>query len=112
MSGVDRISAVFAQAKAENRAAFMPYHAMGYPNRETGVAVVAALSESGADLFEIGIPHSDPLADGPTIQASYTRALDKGIRLAEILGTVKALSPELTMPVVTMVSHATRLYLS
>jgi tryptophan synthase alpha chain len=91
MSGVDRISAVFAEAKAKNRAAFMPYHAMGYPNRETGLAVVATLSENGADLFEIGIPHSDPLADGPTIQTATYTALTQGTTVADCLAQVKEL---------------------
>ena len=77
-TGVDRIRAVFDRAKREGRAAFMPYHAMGYPTRDATLDVVETLAEVGADLFEIGIPFSDPLADGPTVQtATYTR-IDPG----------------------------------
>lgn len=91
MTGVERISAVFKQAKAEKRAAFMPYHAMGYPTRERTLEIVAALAESGADLFEIGIPHSDPLADGPTVQTATYTALTQGTTVADCLAMVREL---------------------
>jgi tryptophan synthase alpha chain len=91
MSGIERINAVFESAKKEHRAAFMPYHAMGYPDRATSVAVVAALAESGADLFEIGIPHSDPLADGPTVQTATYTALTQGTTVADCLAMVREL---------------------
>ena len=91
MSGVDRIGAVFAEARAENRAAFMPYHAMGYPTRDATLTVVATLAENGADLFEIGIPHSDPLADGPTIQTATHTALTQGTTVADCLAMVREL---------------------
>ena len=77
MTGITRIRSTFDQAKREHRAAFMPYHAMGYPDRATTLEVISALAEAGADLFEIGIPHSDPLADGPTIQTA-TVCADQG----------------------------------
>jgi tryptophan synthase alpha chain len=88
MSGVERIQQVFADLKAKKQAAFMPYHAMGYPSRQTSLDVVAALAESGADLFEIGIPHSDPLADGPTIQAATDAAIRGGTTVADCLAMV------------------------
>jgi tryptophan synthase alpha chain len=91
MTGVDRINAVFKQAKSEKRAAFMPYHAMGYPTRERTLDVVAALADSGADLFEIGIPHSDPLADGPTIQTATYTALTQGTTVADCIAMVREL---------------------
>ena len=91
MSGEDRINAVFSKTKRENRAAFMPYHAMGYPTREQGLAVVTTLAESGADLFEIGIPHSDPLADGPTIQTATYTALTQGTTVVDCLAQVREL---------------------
>ncbi len=89
MSGLDRIAATFATAKAEGRATFMPYHAMGYPDRQTSMDVVAALAEVGADLFEIGIPFSDPLADGPTVQAATYQALTGGTTVADCLAMVR-----------------------
>ena len=70
MTGLERIQSVFAKAKAEGRAVFMPYHAMGYPDRARTLEVIQVLSANGAGLFEIGIPHSDPLADGPTVQTA------------------------------------------
>ncbi len=88
MSGVKRIQQVFAGLKAKKQAAFMPYHAMGYPTRQTSLEVVAALAHSGADLFEIGIPHSDPLADGPTIQAATDAAIRGGTTVADCLAMV------------------------
>ena len=91
MSGVERIQQLFADLKAKKQAAFMPYHAMGYPTRQTSLEVVAVLAESGADLFEIGIPHSDPLADGPTVQAATDAAIRGGTTVADCLAMVREL---------------------
>ena len=59
--------------------AFMPFVTAGDPNIQTTRAVLLALKDAGVDLIELGFPYSDPIADGPVIQASYTRALDNGI---------------------------------
>jgi tryptophan synthase alpha chain len=91
MSGVERIEQVFANLKRAGAAAFMPYHAMGYPNRQASLEVIVALAEAGADLFEIGIPHSDPLADGPTIQTATYAALVGGTTVADCLQMVREL---------------------
>ncbi len=91
MTGLERIRAVFEQLKQDKRAAFMPYHAMGYPSRAITLEAITALAEVGADLFEIGIPHSDPLADGPTIQTATYTALTKGTTLADCLAMVREL---------------------
>jgi tryptophan synthase alpha chain len=91
MSGVERIQAVFTQAKAEQRAVFMPYHAMGYPDRATTLEIIRTLGDTGAELFEIGIPHSDPLADGPTIQTATYAALTQGTTVADCLAMVREL---------------------
>lgn len=88
MSGVERIQQVFAGLKAKKQAAFMPYHALGYPTRQASLDVVHALAESGADLFEIGIPHSDPLADGPTVQAATDAAIRGGTTVADCLAMI------------------------
>ena len=69
----------------------MPYHAMGYPTRQQSLDVIAALAEAGADLFEIGIPHSDPLADGPTVQSATYAALMGGTTVADCLQMVREL---------------------
>jgi tryptophan synthase alpha chain len=91
MTGLQRIQSVFARAKAEGRAVFMPYHAMGYPDRRTTLAVIETLSASGAGLFEIGIPHSDPLADGPTIQTATYTALMQGTTVKDCLAMCREL---------------------
>ena len=103
MSAIDRL---FADLRSQGRKAFMPFVTAGDPDLDFTADVLRRLAACGCNLCELGIPYSDPIADGPTIQASYTRALDRGIRLSEILATVGTLSPELAMPVVTMVSYA------
>ena len=91
MTGLQRIQWVFKQAKAEGRAVFMPYHAMGYPDRTRTLEVIKALSVHGAGLFEIGIPHSDPLADGPTIQTATYTALTQGTTVKDCLAMCREL---------------------
>ena len=88
MTGLERISAVFTKAKQEKRAAFMPYHAMGYPSRATTLDVIKTLADVGADLFEIGLPHSDPLADGPTVQTATYTAITQGTTVRDCLAMV------------------------
>jgi tryptophan synthase alpha chain len=100
MSGEERIAAAFASAKAEGRAALMPYMMAGYPDRETGLAVAAAYVDSGADLIELGVPFSDPLADGPTIHAAATRALEAGATLSTALEVCRSVGDK--VPVVFM----------
>ncbi len=103
MTGVERIETVFARAHVERRAAFMPYHAMGYPSREVTLAVMQALGACGADLFEIGIPHSDPLADGPTIQTATYAALMGGTTVKDCLAmTAELRAAGMTQPFCAM----------
>jgi tryptophan synthase alpha chain len=97
----DRIAAAFAAAKGEGRAALMPYMMAGYPDRASSLAVAAAYADSGADLIELGVPFSDPLADGPTIHAAATAALEGGATLATALEVCSAVSER--VPVVLMV---------
>lgn len=91
MTGLERINAVFAERAAGKRAAFMPYHAMGYPTRAATLEIIKALAEEGADLFEIGIPHSDPLADGPVVQTATYTALTQGTTVADSLAMCREL---------------------
>lgn len=100
MSGEQQIAAAFKAAADEGRAALMPYMMAGYPDRETGLAVAAAYVDSGADLIELGVPFSDPLADGPTIHAAATAALEAGATLATALEVCSAVSDR--VPVVFM----------
>ena len=86
--------------------AFMPFIAAGDPDLATTGRLLRELAAAGSDLIEIGFPYSDPIADGPVIQASYTRALAKHVKLREIFATIKAVSGEIQSPLVAMVSYA------
>lgn len=100
------IADVFALAKREKRLAFMPFVTAGDPDLKTTVAVIRELAARGVDLFEVGVPYSDPIADGPVIQASYTRALDAGFKLAPFFEAFSALRGEKLPPLVAMVSFS------
>ncbi len=84
------ISAAFAAAKGEGRAALMPYLMSGFPDAETSAAVIEAYADAGADLIELGVPYSDPLADGPVIHAAGTTALAAGATLETVLARLRA----------------------
>ena len=84
----------------------MPFITAGDPDIEFTSALLESLDSAGCHLAELGIPYSDPIADGPVIQASYTRALNKKIKLESILGMTAAVTPKLKMPIVSMVSYA------
>lgn len=86
------IEAAFAEAKRQRRAALIPYVTAGYPALSDLPAIIAALSDAGADLIEIGIPFSDPLADGPVLQRASTAALAQGVKIRQILEVVATLS--------------------
>jgi tryptophan synthase alpha chain len=81
-TGVQRITGAFAAAKLENRAALIPYLTLGYPTVESSLALAEAVVSAGADILELGIPFSDPLADGPVIQKTTQTALQQGISTA------------------------------
>jgi tryptophan synthase alpha chain len=87
MTGIERIASSF-QAPGT---AFMPYAVLGYPTPELSLQVVQALVAAGADLLELGVPFSDPLADGPTIQAATQRALEQGVSVADCISMVAEL---------------------
>jgi tryptophan synthase alpha chain len=91
MNGLDHITTTFDQVRSQNRAALMPYYTIGFPTFEKSLEVIKALSQSGADLIELGIPFSDPLADGPTIQHSTQKALEGGMNVARCLEMVEKL---------------------
>jgi tryptophan synthase alpha chain len=101
IAGEQRIREAFDAARAEGRAALMPYMMAGFPDRESGLAVAAAYADAGADLVELGVPYSDPLADGPTIHSADTRALAEGATLRTALETCETIADKL--PVVLMV---------
>src|SRR5256885_16024957 len=96
----------FAALRRENRKALMPFVTAGDPDLVFTATVLKEVVGRGCHLCELGIPYSDPIADGPVIQASYTRALEHKIKLAQILEMAQATVPTLACPVVTMVSYA------
>ena len=102
-TGLARIASAFASARAEGRAALMPYFTLGYPDIPASEAVVRAIAAAGADLIELGVPFSDPLADGPTIQHSTQVALEQGMTLARGLALTSRLrSAGVTQPLLLM----------
>jgi len=97
---VKRIEEAFRTAKRDGRAAFIPYITAGDPNLEATVELVRALSRAGADVIELGIPFSDPIADGPTNQRAAERALAAGATLGGILAAVEVIRRDLEIPIV------------
>ena len=88
---MNRIDETFARTRAEGRIAFMPYMTVGFPDHEASISLVRAMVEAGADGIELGIPFSDPLADGPTIQRASHRALQQGTTPEDVLTAVRRL---------------------
>lgn len=86
--------------------ALMPFIPAGYPSLAATQAILPALESAGANLIEIGFPFSDPIADGPTIQAAFTAALAKKLHLADIFQTIAQTRPSLSIPLVAMVSYS------
>jgi tryptophan synthase alpha chain len=94
-AGAKRIAAAFARARADGRAALIPYVVAGYPDAETSFAAALAAADAGADLLEVGLPYSDPLADGATLQRASGVAiaagatLERSLRLIERIGAAR-----------------------
>lgn len=86
--------------KANGRTAFIPFLVAGDPSLSATVKAIKALDAAGADVIELGVPYSDPLADGPTIQAAATRALQKGVILDAVIDVVRQVAPEISAPIV------------
>lgn len=99
----NRIDATLAALKAEGRSALAPFVTLGYPDLETSEAMAKSILESGADMLELGIPFSDPLADGPTVQMTSFRALENGTTLTMALESLRTLrSGGITSPLIFM----------
>jgi tryptophan synthase alpha chain len=99
-NGEERIASAFAAARSERRSALMPYMMGCYPDGQGAAMIAAAYAEGGADLVELGVPFSDPLADGPVIHAAATAALANGATLDESLEPCRVVGPG--VPVVVM----------
>ncbi|GAA3911070.1 tryptophan synthase subunit alpha [Streptomyces gulbargensis] len=91
-----------AAAKAENRAALIAYLPAGFPTVDGGIAAIKAVFDGGADVVEVGLPHSDPVLDGPVIQTADDIALRGGVRIADVMRTVKEAHEATGKPVLVM----------
>jgi len=105
-SAPSKIDQTFQRLKAANRAAFIPFYVAGDPDLKTSEQLIRSAAESGADLIEIGVPFSDPIADGPVIQAAFHRALAKGFKVRQLFELARNLRASgVTLPLVAMVSY-------
>jgi tryptophan synthase alpha chain len=100
---MSRLAAKFAALKKEGRSAFVPFITAGDPDMETSFAILEKLPAAGADIIELGMPFTDPMADGPAVQASSVRALKSGATMAKVLKMVeKFRKTDKTTPIVLM----------
>lgn len=103
---MSRIATRFAELKAANRSAFVPFITAGDPDFDTALVLLSELPKVGADLIELGIPFSDPMADGPVNQASYLRSLDAGMTLPKVLDLIRRFrKADAKTPIVLMGSY-------
>lgn len=100
---MSRIATTFERLRASGRKALIPYVTAGFPWTDATPALMHAMAAAGADIIELGIPFSDPMADGPVIQRASERALANGVRLADVLAMVRAFrATDRSTPVVLM----------
>src|SRR5579875_1719103 len=99
------IDTLFQHLRSQRRKAFIPFLTAGDPDLAVTTQLVRTLAHCGADMLEIGFPYSDPIADGPVIQASYTRALERGVRVEDIFTAVSQFAVPAT-PLIAMVSYS------
>lgn len=102
----NRIDEIFTKLRASNSKAVMPYLTAGDPDLATTGAILPRLEKAGAAICEIGIPFSDPIADGPVIQASMTHALDQGITTTQIFDMIAKQRASLNIGIVAMLSYS------
>lgn len=100
------IRQTFEDLRARRRIGLMPFVTAGYPDLETTRAALPALEQAGASLIEVGFPFSDPIADGPVIQESYTAALSRKLKVADVFDAIRAARPAVSIPLVSMVSYS------
>src|SRR4051794_19055055 len=86
------VGTAFEKTRADGRAALVGYLPAGYPDVPGGIDALLAMVESGCDVIEVGLPYSDPVMDGPTIQAAAQQALERGVRTTDVLRTVEAVA--------------------
>jgi tryptophan synthase alpha chain len=102
LPGTGRIARAFARAKSERRLAVAIYLTVGYPDRASTPALLRAALDGGADIIELGVPFSDPLADGKTVQRASEVALANGVTLADCIAEARTLLAKRDVPVLLM----------
>jgi tryptophan synthase alpha chain len=104
------ISQCFDTLRSQGKCALIPFITAGDPDLETTAKALQILDENGADIIELGVPYSDPLADGPVIQAAATRALQRGTKLDSVLAMVERVAPKLRSPIILFTYYNPILY--
>ncbi len=99
------IAQKFSELRQNKKRAFIPYIMAGDPNLEKTVELIQLLSENGADLIEVGVPFSDPVADGPVIQQAGVRSLENGCTFEKILESIGKVTPKITTPLILMMYY-------
>jgi tryptophan synthase alpha chain len=103
---VNRIDQAFQRLRANGQAAFIPFLTAGDPDLDVTARIMLEAGEAGADMIELGFPFSDPIADGPTIQNSYTRVLARGQSSEDVFRLVESVRPQSEIPIVAMISYS------
>lgn len=105
-SQLQRLAERFSAQRAAGRGALAPFLTAGDPDPETALELVVAMDRAGAAVCELGVPYSDPIADGPVIQAAYTRALAAGFTLEKLFELSRAAAQRVAMPILAMASYS------
>ena len=103
---MNRIEAMFEKLSRNGQKALMPYITAGFPDLQTTAALIKEMTRCGAGMLELGIPFSDPIADGPVIQSSFTQALAKGLKNKQIFEMISEVRQEVEIPIAAMVSYS------
>ncbi|NCY03923.1 MAG: tryptophan synthase subunit alpha, partial [Planctomycetia bacterium] len=106
VSPVSRLADLFAGLGRQGRGALAPFVTAGDPDMDTTLAVLEAIDRAGASLCELGVPYSDPIADGPVIQSSYTRSLAGGFTLERLFDLSAVATRRVRMPILAMASYS------
>ena len=102
ISPAERVRAAFASARSGKRGVLIPYFMVGYPSAKQSVAVILAAAEAGADIIELGMPFSDPLADGPAIQQAGHQAIERGMTIRGCMEVARQVSAQSDVPLILM----------
>lgn len=105
-NSIRSLADTFADLRSRKRIGLLPFIPAGYPDLQTTQSVLPALEAAGASAVEIGIPFSDPIADGPTIQEAFTSALAKKVKVADVFAAMAAVRPKISLPLLSMVSYS------